>query len=264
MTGQKTFEIRVGFGTDKGRVREMNEDSYCAFVANHKEYQRSEFQSVLGVADGMGGHKAGDIASRTLTTRLKAEFIQQKYKKEFSVADNFLLILKDVVRKISREIFSVSKEDENLGEIGSTLTFGVIRNGVLYLAHVGDSRCYCIRDGTIKQITKDHSWVADQVSLGMISKEEALNHPNNNIITQAVGFAPNVEPQMLKRETRPGDRYIFCSDGLTASIREEEILQAVCSNPNPQRVCDFLIDLANQRGGQDNITVVIGYINVPS
>lgn len=261
MRETREIEVKVGFDTTRGRVRKMNEDSLCVFVPYPGSQQDSEFQAILGVADGMGGHKAGDLASRIITQRLNAAFIRGGYEQEFAGLNDFSLVLKNVIREINRKVYSLSKRNKNLGEIGSTLTFGIIKNAVLYLVHIGDSRCYCIRNGHLDQLTKDHSWVAEQVSSGVLSEKEALNHPKNNVITQAVGFDPNIEPQMLRREVKAGDRYVFCSDGLTRHVSDEEILEIVNKNSHPQRACEALIDLANQRGGQDNITAVIGYVN---
>jgi hypothetical protein len=141
------------------------------------------------------------------------------------------------------------------------LTLGTIKDSILYLAHVGDSRGYFVREGEITQLTRDHSWVAEQVSSGLLTEKEAINHPKQNVLTQAIGFDPNIEPQMLTQEVKIGDRYIFCSDGLTRYVSNDEIMDFINKNPFPQRACDSLIELAKDRGGEDNITAVLGYID---
>lgn len=261
MCEQEKFDIKVGFGTDRGLVREINEDSFCVFVPYPGSENASGFQAVLGVADGMGGHRAGDLASHFITDKINDAFIQRKYREKFEHLNDFLLILKNVIREINLELYSVSKRDKTLYEIGSTLTLGTIKDSILYLAHVGDSRCYWVRGGEIKQLTKDHSWIAEQVNSGLLSREEALNHPKQNILTQAIGFDPNIEPQMLTRKVKIGDKYVFCSDGLTHYVSDNEIMDIINKNSHPQRACDSLIALAKQRGGEDNITAVLGYVN---
>ncbi|MGB8951227.1 MAG: Stp1/IreP family PP2C-type Ser/Thr phosphatase [Candidatus Aminicenantales bacterium] len=260
MDEKESYEIRVGFGSDKGRVRSANEDRYSVFIPYPGSEKESEFRAVLGVADGMGGHKAGDLASQMITDRLNAAFIQGGYTSWFDRMDDLTLIMKNIVREINRELYTLSKRDNTLGEMGSTLTFGIIKDSILHLIHVGDSRCYCLRNGEMIQLTRDHSWVADQVSSGVLSKEEAVGHPRNNILTQAIGFDPNIEPQVIKWKVQMDDWYLFCSDGLSNPVGEKEILEVLTANVNPQRACDALINLANQKGGEDNITAVIAHL----
>lgn len=255
------LEVFVGFGTDKGQARDLNEDSFCVFTPYPGSENESEFQAVLGVADGMGGHQAGDFASRFVSEKINAAFVKGRYAEKYGGVPDFSLILKGIVRDINLELYTLSKKDPSRGGMGSTLTFGIVRSGVLYVAHVGDSRCYKVRREGIEQLTKDHSWVADQVRYGVLSKEEAAGHPRDNVITQAIGIDPNVEPQAIAAEIAAGDRYIFCTDGLTKHVSDPEILRAVRENSHPQRACDSLIELANRRGGEDNITVVLGYID---
>jgi len=260
---KEEFEIKVGFGTDRGPVRELNEDSFSVFIPFPGSEDTADFRAVLAVADGMGGHKGGNLASHFITDRINDYFIQGKYKTKFEQVDDMIFVMKTAVREINRDLYATSKRDKSLGDIGSTLTLGLVKDSVLYVTHVGDSKCFAVRNGAIEQLSKDHSWVADQVRSGVLTKEEARNHPRQNIITQAIGFDPNIEPQVLAREVKPGDRFILCSDGLSNHVKPEEMLDAVTQNPNPQRACDILIQMAIQRGGDDNITAVLGYIDKP-
>ena len=255
--------VAVGFGTSTGQAREINEDSFCVFTPYPGSEDTSEFAAVLGVADGMGGHKAGDLASSFVVEKLNAAFVQGRYKDKYGLLSDLALVLKNVLRDINQELYLLSKKDKSPGQMGSTLTFGVVKNRTLWIAHVGDSRCYALAGGKIEQLTKDHSWVAEQVRHGVLSKEEAVGHPQNNVITQAMGIDPNIEPQIVGREVKSGEQYVFCTDGLTRHVSEKEILKAINDNPHPQRACDYLIELANQRGGEDNITIVLGYIGNP-
>ncbi len=254
---EEKLSVALGFGTSIGRVREVNEDSFCVFTPYPGSEDTSEFLAVLGVADGMGGHKAGDVASSFLVQRLNAAFVEGKYKERYGHLTDLGLILKNLIRDLNQELFLLSKKDKIPGQMGSTLTFGLIKNNQIWIAHVGDSRCYVICGGKIEQLTKDHSWVAEQLRFGVLTKEEAVGHPQNNIVTQAMGIDPNIEPQVLVREIKSGEQYLFCTDGLIRHVSDQEILECLNSNSHPQRACDYLIDLANQRGGEDNITLVL-------
>ncbi len=260
---EKKLKIQVGFGTDRGLVREINEDSFCVFVPFEESEEEEGFRAVLGVADGMGGHKAGDRASHFITEQINFAFVKLKYKEKFGYLHDLALILKSVIREINRELYSISKRDKTLGEMGSTLTLGIIKNDTIYIGHVGDSRCYRIREGSVEQLTKDHSWVAEQLSKGVISEKEALNHPRHNVITQAIGYDPNIEPQIIIQGVKEGDWFVFCTDGLTNHVSEREIMEIILKKRHPQRACDSLIDLALERGGEDNITVVLGHVSGP-
>jgi len=255
--------IAVGFGTNRGQAREINEDSFCVFTPCPGSEETSEFAAVLGVADGMGGHEAGDLASSLVVEKLNAAFVQGRYKDKYGILSDFTLVLKNVVRDINQELYVLSKKDKSPGQMGSTLTFGIIKDRTLLIAHVGDSRCYALAEGKIEQVTKDHSWVAERVRFGILSKEEAAGHPQENVVTQAMGIDPNIEPQVIAREVKSDEQYVFCTDGLTRHVSEQEILEAISNNSHPQRACDYLIELANQRGGEDNITIVLGYIGNP-
>jgi len=260
--GVERMRVAVGFGTSRGRVREINEDSYCVFTPYPGSEDSSEFSAVLGVADGMGGHQAGDVASSFVVEKLNTAFVRGGYREKYGMLPDLALILKNVIRDINQELFLLSRKGKSPAQMGSTLTFGFIKDKTLWVAHVGDSRCYVLAEGKVEQLTKDHSWVAEQVRHGILSKEEAIGHPQDNVITQAIGIDPNVEPQILVREVKEGEQYLFCTDGLTKHVSEKDILETVNSHPHPQRACDRLIELANQRGGEDNITVVLGYVGV--
>lgn len=259
----ETICVALGFGTSRGRVREINEDSFCVFTPYPGSEYTSEFTAVLGVADGMGGHQAGDAASSSVVEKINTAFVRGRYREKYGMLPDLALILKNVIRDINQELFLLSRKGKSPCQMGSTLTLGVVKGQTLWVAHVGDSRCYVLAEGKIEQLTKDHSWVAEQVRHGVLSKEEAIGHPQDNVITQAIGIDPNIEPQILTREVKEGERYLFCTDGLTRHVSEKEILETMSSHDHPQRACDHLLELANQKGGEDNITAVLAYIGAP-
>jgi len=263
MDSTAKIEIHIGFATDQGRQREMNEDSYCVFVPYPGSEDESDFQAVLGVADGMGGHKAGDAASRMITEDLTRSFIQGEYKQRHAPDADWLQVMKSELAAAHHRLHEMSRSNPDMKEAGSTLTFGIFREGILYLAHVGDSRCYRIRENNITRLTQDHSWVAERVSSGLLSEEEARNHPKNNVLTQAVGFDEVIRPQLRQEIVVVGDKYLFCSDGLTNMLEENEIRDIILRNSHPQRACDRLVEMANIRGGLDNITVLLGAVDPP-
>lgn len=261
--GNGKLIFRVGFATDTGRRRRVNQDSFSIFVPYPGSEAESEFQAVMGVADGMGGHQAGDLASRKITEYLNRAFIQGEYRDRHPEGAELLQVMKSEVNAVHRELYTMAKRSPDMKELGSTLTFGIFSEGLLYLAHVGDSRCYRLRDGLLEQLTQDHSWVAEGVRSGLLSEEESRHHPKNNVLTQAMGFDPVIEPQMLKLPVREGDFFLFCSDGLTNMLENEDIVAVIRENPNPQRACDRLVEAANEKGGLDNITAVIGEATRP-
>jgi protein phosphatase len=141
--------------------------------------------------------------------------------------------------------------------MGTTVVAGLLNEKLLSLAHVGDSRAYLFRDGQLSRLTDDHSWVHEQVTAGILTEEEAKTHPLKNVVTRALGGGPSVSPDLQELVFSPGDRYLFCSDGLTTMVGDEEILDTAASVKDTQALCQQLVDMANERGGVDNITVVV-------
>ena len=227
------MKVRVGVATDIGRVREGNEDSYLIEPP------------LFAVADGMGGHRGGEVASQ-----LALETVEDLFRKgEGSLADQ--------VRQANRAVFERSLEDTAVSGMGTTLTAALQEGSRLHLAHVGDSRAYLLRAGAFRQLTVDHTLVARMVKAGEITEAEAEVHPHRNVVTRSVGTEAEVRVDEDEIALLDGDRVLLCSDGLTGMVTEDQIQAILETEPDPQRGADRLIKAANRAGGVDNITVVV-------
>ena len=235
--------------TDVGLVRDHNEDFYFIHESNvQKDY------SLLIVADGMGGHEAGEVASELSVKCFVDEFDKLELKKVSNIEKH----LSDSLKNANSQVFDKSKETETLG-MGTTFTSVLLYDNRLFFAHVGDSRAYLLRENKMIQITQDHSWVAEQVALGIIKPEDAINHPRNNIITRAIGLNSSVEVDVNSMKVYKGDILLLCSDGLSGLVSDKSIEEIISIN-DFQKVPDKLIEIANQNGGTDNITVLVGMV----
>ncbi|HEV7487134.1 MAG TPA: Stp1/IreP family PP2C-type Ser/Thr phosphatase [Thermoanaerobaculia bacterium] len=240
--------------TDVGRQRQHNEDTFL--VAD-------EAQLFL-VADGMGGHAAGEIASRIAVDSISEFIVHTKeddgtwphaYDEHYTRTTNRLMA---ALRMANTRVLEAMRKDAKLRGMGTTVVACMADDGKISVAHVGDSRAYMIRGGKISRITNDHSWVYEQVQAGMLTEAEAEKHPLRNVITRALGGALAVNPDASEIESRPGDIYLLCSDGLTGMVPEEEILKLVTENADDlEKACKELIDTANARGGLDNVTAIL-------
>jgi serine/threonine protein phosphatase PrpC len=227
------MRIAVGVATDIGRVREGNEDSYLVEPP------------LYAVADGMGGHKGGEVASN-----LALETVEDLFRSgEGTLADQ--------IREANRAVYARSQQDSAVSGMGTTLTAVLLDGSRLRLAHVGDSRAYMLRAGAFRQLTNDHTLVARMVKAGEITRDEARAHPHRNVITHSVGTAPEVSIDEDLIPLIDGDRVLLCSDGLTDMLTEDQIQAILETEPDPQRAADRLIKAANRAGGIDNITVVV-------
>lgn len=242
-------EILASVQTDAGCVRDINEDS-SRFVSPNDAEVLAGKGVLLVVADGMGGHSAGEVASR-----LAVETISRTY---FDTDGSPVDCLKAAFAEANSRIFEASGTDEKLDGMGTTCTALVVQNNSALVAHVGDSRLYLIRGGEIYLMTEDHSAVMEMVKLGIISMEQARHHEDKNVILRALGTAPQVEVSIWESplEVRAHDQFVLCSDGLTDLVEDKEIMSLVLSADN-HSACEKLIHLAKKRGGYDNITVGI-------
>jgi PPM family protein phosphatase len=226
--------VRVGTKSDIGRVRERNEDSFLARAP------------LYAVADGMGGHRGGNVASA-----MALETLQE-------VAENgHLSELIEKVKQANVRVLERGEAERDLRGMGTTLTALVADGSTAYLVHIGDSRAYLLREGTFQQLTRDHTLVQRMVDEGRLTREEAERHPQRSILTRALGVDADAEPDPLTLDLHPGDRILLCTDGLTAMIDVDSIRQILEEESDPQAACDRLIDAANAAGGEDNITVVV-------
>lgn len=237
--------LKVYSMTDIGKKRELNEDYIYTSVL-----PIGGLSNLFIVADGMGGHNAGDYASaHAVKTFVEtAEKSTQGEKTED--------ILRSALEKANTFVHKTSLSDTKLSGMGTTMVVATCKEDKVTIANVGDSRLYVIND-TITQITKDHSLVEEMVSLGGIDKEAARNHPDKNIITRAVGVKPSVEIDFFELTVTKADRLLLCSDGLTNMLRDEEICEIVQKYEEIELAARALIDAANYNGGRDNIAVIL-------
>ena len=242
------LKLNVGNYSDVGKVRKINEDYFGSYSGS--------FGNLLLVCDGMGGHKGGEIASR-----LAVETISNYFKK-LNDSYNISEEINKSLEAANTSIILKAEEDTELTDMGSTVVLVLIKNGLAYYTSLGDSRIYKIRNGQIRQITKDNSLVQQMVDSNIITEDEAKDHPKKNVITKALGTNEELEPEIYEPfKLQVNDKLILCSDGLTAHVDEEEIFQLSENNP-PQQAAQKLVELANERGGTDNITVQIVAIGV--
>ncbi len=244
--------------TDIGRKRQRNEDSY---LVNDK-------LRLYVVADGMGGHAGGEFASRIAVSTVE-EILKGEDRANSGVPENTYLDseapegdgppqnrLKDAINRAGSMIVRRATEEPELRGMGTTATVMLFGEGKSYIAHVGDSRAYCVREGNITQITEDHSLVHEQLKSGLITEEEARTHQLKNIITRSVGVQEDVEVDTVVWKVETGDSYLICSDGLTNMLDDEEIREIVSQNETEQ-AARMLVDHANESGGDDNITLIL-------
>jgi protein phosphatase len=234
--------------SDKGIIREQNEDFWNIVLDNKGN------PIAFIIADGMGGHMAGDVASR-----MAVEIISQEIYRGFEAINSSTTIgfLEKAVNLANDEIYKYALLNLNGTGIGTTLTLGLIHSGKITIAHIGDSRFYLIRGGTIQSMTRDHSFVGELVEKGVLDQEEARNHPLRNQITRALGYEKNIEIDFYNIDVKKGDIYLFCTDGLTVKVSSDELLTMLEQEKDLNVILKNMVELANQRGGDDNITAII-------
>ena len=236
--------MRIYSATDVGQKRKMNQD--YVFVS---EGPVGNLPNLFTVADGMGGHNAGDYAS-SHAVRILVDEIRED-------ADyNPVKVIRHAIEAANTEIRNRAQEDENLRGMGTTMVVASIVDQYAYVANVGDSRLYVIQDG-IRQVTRDHSLVQEMVRFGGISREQARIHPDRNIITRAVGVEDDLQVDLFLVPLEGKDRVLLCSDGLTGMLEDEEILQILEGEGNVEERAQRLVQAANDHGGRDNIAVII-------
>jgi PPM family protein phosphatase len=249
-----SVSVVVGAASDVGRARANNEDSFLVLLPPRLE---PRLDALIVVADGMGGHQAGEQASRIIVDHFADEFTRSDDRTlgaDWRV--DWARDLERVIHEANTAVIATAATDPRLLGMGSTVVAGIIKSNRLYLSNVGDSRAYLINDPTIYQLSQDHSWVAEQVRLGAITASDARHHPRRNVLTRAVGSMADVDVDLWALELVPGDQILLCTDGLTNVVSDKELVEVAGSHA-PQDAARALIDLANQRGAPDNVTVVI-------
>jgi PPM family protein phosphatase len=228
--------VNIGFATHPGRKRRHNEDSYVVEPP------------MFAVADGMGGAKAGEVASGLAAAALKEAGTDGKSGEEH---------VTQLIQEANRRVFRRANEDREASGMGTTMTVALVEDGRVVFGHVGDSRAYLIREGSIEQLTDDHSLVAELVRSGRLTPEEAEAHPQRSVITRAVGTEPDVDVDTFTIEPEHGDLFLICSDGLTDMVDDGTIIDAIERHRDDlDEAAKALIAAANRVGGEDNITVL--------
>jgi PPM family protein phosphatase len=236
------------FKTDPGRVRILNEDDGGIFV-NKDGY------SLAVVADGMGGHRAGDVASKMTIDMLEEAW---NGTENIHTADQAEKWLREKISEVNQKLFLHSNENPECEGMGTTIIAAICTEQFITLAHIGDSRCYLLNESGYKQLTEDHSLVYELVRTGQISKEDAENHPRKNVILRALGTEQTVEMDISTVMFENGDQLLICSDGLSNKVSEKEMVEILSNQEESlQRRADTFVQLANEYGGEDNITLVI-------
>ncbi len=241
--------LRIGSRLDLGLVRDNQEDNLRIYLPEQQAVQEQK-GALFIVADGVGGHQAGDVASALAT-----EVLTEAYYA--SPATTIEDALRDAVTAANTRITTEAAARSSQAGMGSTCVCIALRGSHIGIANVGDSRGYIIRAGQMTQLTQDHSWVAEQVRSGQLNADEARDSQYRSVLTQALGSGDYVEPSVRGQNLREGDILLLCSDGLTAMLSDEEIAAFVAQYDDPQEACDVLTDAANQRGGKDNISIII-------
>ena len=252
------IKMRVSARTDVGRVRTTNEDGLAVndlasgeqidATSGDKALDVQERGVLLALSDGMGGHQAGEIASALVLESLQAAM---QMESKGAIHEQ----LEEAVQRANQTVMNAARADNRRG-MGATLTAVFVRGHEAYIAEVGDSRAYLLRNGRLRQITRDQSLVQLMVDHGVMSPEEAKRSASKNVILQAMGLAHDVRVAIARLELRRGDRFLLCSDGVTNEVSDEELKQTL-SGSAPRAACDTMIALANERGGRDNSTVIV-------
>lgn len=239
------MQIHVGAGTDTGRIRTGNEDNFFA--------EADERRGVFVVADGMGGHAAGEVASEMAVTIVSRNLLGLASVRDTGAAE----LVGKSLQEANRAIFDRMLAESDKQGMGTTASVMVLSDHGYLIGQIGDSRVYLYRDGALIQITKDHSYVQEQVDAGLLTPEQARYHPYSNVITRCVGASDEVEADIYSGDVRVGDVFLLCSDGLTGMVDDRRLAQLLMARSGPGRIVDSLIAEANGRGGLDNITAIV-------
>lgn len=240
--------MRFAVNTDKGIVREINEDNFNVLAGY------SGIPVSFIIADGMGGHNSGEIASKMAVDFVSSFLLE--FPDKFSDDSNIQDSIVEVIEMANSKVFAASNENEATAGMGTTLILAVICNKKLYIGHVGDSRVYLLREGMCEQLTTDHSFIEELIRKGSISRKQAENHPRKHVITRAIGCSEEIEVDTYSCNIKEKDFYLLCTDGLTNMLNDNEICEIVESSEDIEQICKTLVDKANEKGGEDNITVI--------
>lgn len=234
--------------TDKGMLREINEDYFLS--------EKAGDYTILILADGMGGHNGGETASK-IAGEIIFEHLNKKLKKSL-LPGQIMLMLSEALEKANEHILAISKKNIRLAGMGTTADVLVFRDNAAYIAHIGDGRIYSLAPGEdMKLLTKDHSLVEYMIETGALTREQAEGHPQKNIITKALGISSEISADIFHVKAEKGTRLLMCSDGLTNMVRADVIAEVISSCKTLEDGACALVKLANDAGGNDNITVIL-------
>lgn len=240
--------VHVAGLTNKGMERPRNEDNFLFKVDSDT--------ALLLVADGMGGHRAGNVASGLAVSAAEKFWADFDRSARIS-AEEAGKMIRGLILDANELILAEAGTSVEQQGMGTTLTAGLLCGSYLTVGHIGDSRAYLINSGKIRLLTRDHSLLEELIQNGQVKPEEARNHPQRHVLTRALGIAPDLQVDITGHEIETGSILLFCTDGLTNLVSENEILAAATGQPEPELLAESLIDLANSRGGFDNITVIV-------
>ena len=238
------MDLTVAARTDVGMIRSGNEDSFFAHATRER--------GIFIVADGMGGHAAGEVASE-MTVQIISRELHDLRDADGSAEER----VSDSIRLANRAVYERTMQESDKQGMGTTASVLLVSGSRYLIGQVGDSRIYLLRDGALKQLTKDHSYVQEQVDAGLLTPEQARYHPYSNVITRCVGASDAVDPDTYSGDLKPGDTFLVASDGLTGMVDDRRLQQLLLSRASAGRVVDALIAEANYRGGLDNITAIV-------
>jgi protein phosphatase len=246
--------LEVASASDPGMVRPHNEDSIASDPA----------RGLIVLADGMGGYNAGEVASGIATTVITTEMQQTlerhpPYSIEEATGKTIAeKLLREQIERANTSIYQAAQSQPQYAGMGTTLVVALFYDNKMSVAHIGDSRLYRFRDGNFEQVTKDHSLLQEQIDSGLLTKEQARGAANKNLVTRALGIDPEVEPEIHEYETKVGDIYLLCSDGLCDMVSDEDICMALQTLGGNLKLCVAqLIQMANDNGGRDNVSVIL-------
>ena len=243
---------KIGMLTDVGQVRTVDEDSILAADLSFGVNSESSKFLLLAVADGMGGHAKGDEASKIALNAIARAVIPDLLNNT-----SFTKILEKGIQNANQDILDYTAKNPEASGMGTTSVCAVVKDNQIHLANVGDSRAYRVSDDEICRVTKDHSYVQALIDEGEITEEQAREHPRKNEITRAVGIMPSIEVDTMKLTLDSDESLLLCCDGVIAHLSDDDIHKIIRDSPDPQTACQEIVDMANERGGSDNISLII-------
>ena len=243
---------KIGMLTDVGQVRTVDEDSILAADLSFGVNSESSKFLLLAVADGMGGHAKGEEASKIALNAIARAVIPDLLNNT-----PFTKILEKGIQNANQDILDYTAKNPEASGMGTTSVCAVVKDNQIHLANVGDSRAYRVSDDEICRVTKDHSYVQALIDEGEITEEQAREHPRKNEITRAVGIMPSVEVDTMKLTLDSDESLLLCCDGVIAHLSDDDIHKIIRDSPDPQTACQEIVDMANERGGSDNISLII-------